>query len=108
MGSQAPSSPDSSYDVSSLALSADASPEPGTLASSVAAQLASRLKASADFEPGSGVYAMIARPGSGRKLDPVVAQLQIADDRVVEPLDALVVETDVVHSPVAAELLALR
>src|SRR5206468_1848754 len=33
-------------------------------ACSVAAQLASRLKASADFEAGSGVYAMTARPGS--------------------------------------------
>lgn len=33
-------------------------------AASVAVQLARRLKASADLEPGSAVYATIARPGS--------------------------------------------
>lgn len=57
-GSVADSGPDpgvATYRVSGLAACAEASPEAISSVASVAAQLASRLKASADFDPGSAV-----------------------------------------------------
>ena len=44
--------------------------------------------------------------GVGADLQPVEAELQLAHDRVVEPLDALGVQPDVVGGPEPAELLA--
>src|SRR3954447_10953379 len=47
-------------------------------------------------------------PGVGEDLEPVEAELELAHDRVVEPLDALRVQPDVVRGPQPAELVALR
>jgi hypothetical protein len=42
----------------------------------------------------------------GGELYPVVAELQVADDRMVDALFILVVEANSVGCPVSAELLA--
>jgi hypothetical protein len=45
-------------------------------------------------------------PGVGGELYPVEAELQLADDRMVDALFTLVVEANFVGCPVSAELLA--
>lgn len=47
------------------------------------------------------------QPGIGGEVHPVVAEGEIADDGVVEVLDAGGVEADVVRGPAGAERLAL-
>jgi hypothetical protein len=47
------------------------------------------------------------QPGVSGEVQPVVAELELADDGMVEVLDARVVEADVVRGPAGAERLTL-
>ncbi len=76
--------------------------------SCVAVQLARRFSVSSDFEPGSAVKTAIVRPGLAARAHGLVGQLEIADERVMDALDAGVVDADVVRRPECPERLASR
>ena len=77
----------------------------GSVVRVVAAQLASRVRASWVGDPGSGVQVRrLAEIGSQRK--GLVGQVEVSDDRVVDQLDAVGVDLDVVGCPSATELVA--
>ena len=73
----------------------------------MAAQLPSSRSASSEREPGFGG---VGEEGQARvcgEVHAVVAQAELANDGMVEVLDAGVVEADVVGRPEGAERLAL-
>ena len=71
----------------------------------VAAQLARTFSASSEGVPGSAVYTLMRSPGSAGRSS-FKAQVQIPDDRVVEPFASGTVILHVVPGPPSAELLA--
>ena len=76
--------------------------------SGVAVQLASRFSASSRLRAGLGGVDEHRQAGVGDELHRLERQVQLADDRVLEALDAGVVVADVVGRPERPEHLAAR
>jgi hypothetical protein len=65
----------------------------------VAAQLPRSFSASSEREPGLGGVGEERQAGVGGEVEPVVCQVEVADDGMAEVLDAGVVKADVVRGP---------
>jgi hypothetical protein len=73
-----------------------------------AVQLARRFSASSAFEAGLGGEDGDGEIRVGRERDRLAGQLEIADERVMDALDAGVVDAHVVRGPARSKRLASR